>query len=128
MSRLEEIKKMLINTDKMERGGNRREIDFRYCAFESLKEAIEQKERVEELEEENEIYKMKYENTGAVFSRMNMTGRIEELENENERYKQALESIKGDIEMDYTEKEINNSPLLTVILEQIDQALKESEH
>lgn len=47
------------------------------------------------------------------------------LENRVDRHKQALESIKGDIETDYTEQEIDNSPLLTVILEQIDQALKE---
>lgn len=67
---------------------------------------------VEELEEENL-------NLSSI---ENMYG---DSEQQNKRYREALKGVKDDIETDYTEYEIHDSPLLTVILEQIDQALED---
>jgi hypothetical protein len=57
-----------------------------------------QEKEIEKLREENEDYRMKYENIGAIFGKRNMLNKIEDLEKENQRYEQVLEEIvKEDI-------------------------------
>lgn len=53
MSKLKDIEKILITTDKMERVGNRKEIDFRACAYDAIKEAVQLSERVEDTLKRN---------------------------------------------------------------------------
>lgn len=52
---------------------------------------------------------------------------IYKLEKQNKRYFALIKDIKNDIELDYTEEEIEEIPLLTVIIEQIDLALNDDE-
>lgn len=64
--RLEGIEKMLINTDKLPRVGNRKEIDFRHCAFDTLKEAKQLESKNEHLLEviESALYDLQSHSFG----------------------------------------------------------------
>lgn len=49
---------------------------------------------------------------------------VEDYKREKDRYRELLEDIKGDIEIDYTEREIQEWPLMDVIVSQINKALE----
>jgi predicted nuclease with TOPRIM domain len=53
-------------------------------------------QEIENLREENEDYKMKYENTGAIFGKLNMLNKIEKLEEENQRLKEEVGRLVRD--------------------------------
>lgn len=109
--RLEEIKE-LYGKEMYSKGKS-------YLTMMDILWLIEQAERAEELE-------MKYENTGAIFSRQNMRDRIQVLEQENKRYREALESI-ANIDGHFMDKPFNLVKALSLIDGKARKALEELE-
>src|SRR5699024_912480 len=86
--------------------------------LDEYKKLKEQAERMRELEEE--VQDISVWNHGH-------RCHIHKLKQQNKRYRELLEDIKREIEIDYTESEIQEWPLMDVIVGQISKALEGEE-
>jgi hypothetical protein len=92
MNKLQDMKEEF--EDIRARFDGTRLIEFCLSNFDWLIQEVEKlREEKQRLKGILEDYKMKYENTGAIFGKRNMLNKIEKLEKENNLYKQALEEI-----------------------------------
>lgn len=100
-----------------------KEVDRWLLSMKDILSSKTEEKEIEEVQQRIDLFEWLREQAFAVHGGETFTGYKEQ----NKRYRDLLKEIKSDIKTDYTDSEIENMPLLNVIIEQINKALEGEE-